>query len=300
MHRGLAWDDLLYVLSVGRSGSLSGAARALRVNHSTVFRRIGAIEEQLGVRLFDRHRDGYSATAAGEAVIELAERLDDDVLALERRLAGEDLRPSGTVRVTTTDTMISTVTPICGAFRRLYPEICVELITGNQFLNLSRRDADIALRPSKDPPESLYGRRLATIAFAVYGSDAYLAESGGADLGRAHSWLGLDDSLAHLAAYRWIKENVPPERVGFRSSAFEAVLAACRADMGLGLLPCYMADPVPNLRRVTEQLDEVSTGFWLLVHEDMRRTARVRAFIDFASAELTRLRPQMEGTAPTG
>lgn len=104
IHSNLAWDDLRFVLAVGRGGSLSGAARALRVNHSTVFRRINQLEERLGVRLFDRLPDGYAPTPAGEALIGLGGRVDEDVVALERRLAGEDLRPSGIVRVTTTDT----------------------------------------------------------------------------------------------------------------------------------------------------------------------------------------------------
>jgi DNA-binding transcriptional LysR family regulator len=295
VHRSLAWDDLLYVLSVGRSGSLSGAARTLKVNHSTVFRRIGAIEEQLGVRLFDRRRDGYAPTAAGEAVIELAGRLDEDVVALERKLAGEDLRPSGTVRVTTTDTMIATVTPLCGKFRGLYPEICVELITGNEFLNLSRRDADVALRPSLTPPENLHGRRLSAIAFAVYGAPSYLAAAGGADLSRAHQWIGLDDSLSHLSVHRWLADNVPKERIGFKASSFVAVTEAARSAMGLAILPCYLAESSGGLERIGDPLPELATDFWLLVHEDLRRTARVRAFMDFIAGEMTKLRPKMEG-----
>ena len=295
MHRSLAWDDLLYVLSVGRTGSLSGAARALRVNHSTVFRRIGAIEEQLGARLFERRRDGYAPTAAGEAVIALAGRLDEEVVALERKFAGQDLRPTGTVRVTTTDTMIATVTPLCGRFRQLYPEICIELVTGNEFLNLSRRDADVALRPSRQPPDTLYGRRLSGIAFAIYGSPAYLAAAGGTDLTRAHQWIGLDDSLSHLSVHGWIAEHVPPDRIGFRASSFVAVTEAARSGMGLALLPCYLAEGAGGLERLGEPLSDLATDFWLLVHEDLRRTARVRAFIDFISAEMAKLRPQMEG-----
>lgn len=295
MHRRLGWDDLLYVLSVGRSGSLSGAARELRVNHSTVFRRIGAIEEQLGVRLFERRRDGYVPTAAGEAAVRLAEEVDEDVTALERKLAGEDLRPTGTVRVTTTDTLISTVVPICVAFRRSYPEICIELVTGNQFLNLSRRDADVALRPSAHPPENLHGRRVSWIGFAVYGSSAYLASTGGGDLTRAHEWIGLDDTLSHLAVYKWMAENVAPERISFRASSFMAVIDAAAAGMGLAALPCYMGDGRPALERVSEPMPELGTDLWLLVHEDLRRTARVRAFTDFLFAELSHLRPRIEG-----
>ncbi len=298
MHRRLAWDDLLYVLSVGRSGSLSGAARELRVNHSTVFRRIGAIEEQLGVRLFDRRRDGYVPTVAGETVIGLAERLDENIVELERKLAGEDLRPSGVVRVTTTDTLIDTIVPLCGAFQRTYPEICVELVTGNEFLNLSRRDADVALRPSRTPPESLHGRRISAIAFAPYGSRTYLAAAGGGGLDRAHRWIGLDDTLSHLSVHAWLEENVLGERIGFKASSFVAARRACLAGMGLALLPCYMADGTPELERAAPPFPSLATDLWLLVHEDIRRTARVRAFIDFMFEELVKLRPLFEATPP--
>ncbi len=297
MHRRLAWDDLLYVLAVGRSGSLSGAARDLKVTHSTVYRRIGRIEEQLQVRLFERLRDGYAPTPAGEAMVSLATRLDDDILALERRLAGEDLRPSGTLRVTTTETLIPTIMPLCGAFRRAYPEIVLELVSGKAMLNLSRRDADVALRPTVQPDESLVGRRLCTIAFAVYGAQDYLAATGGADLDRNHEWIGLDDTLSHLLAYGWLQRNVSPSRIGFRSSSIEAVVEAAAAGLGLALIPCYMAARHPQLVRCTDVIDEAGTGLWLLTHQDLRHTTRVRAFTDFIAAELSRLKPQMEGRA---
>jgi DNA-binding transcriptional LysR family regulator len=121
MHSSMGWDDLRFVLAVGRSGSLSGAARALRVNHSTVFRRIAQLEDRMGVRLFDRLPEGYGATPAGEALIALGGRVEEDVVALERRLAGEDLRPSGTVRVTTTDTLVPFLAPVCARFRLVQP-----------------------------------------------------------------------------------------------------------------------------------------------------------------------------------
>lgn len=297
MHRRLAWDDLLYVLAVGRTGSLSGAARELKVTHSTVYRRIGRIEEQLQVRLFERMRDGYAPTPAGEAMVSLATRLDDDILALERRLAGEDLRPSGILRVTTTETLIATIAPICGAFRRLYPEIMLELAAGKEMLNLSRRDADVALRPTVQPDESLVGRRLCTIAFAVYGSDTYLAGTGGAQLDPDHEWIGYDETLSHLLAYRWQLRNVDPMRIGFRASSVEAVVEAAAAGLGMALIPCYMAEVRPQLVRCSEVIAEAGTGLWLLTHQDLRHTTRVRAFIDHVSGELARLKPLMEGAA---
>jgi DNA-binding transcriptional LysR family regulator len=295
MHSKLRWDDLAYVLEIGRHGSLSGAARALEVNHSTVLRRLAAIERHLGARLFDRLPRGYVPTAAGEAVIRLGDQLDTEIVDLERRLAGQDLRPSGTVRVTTTDTLVEVIVPICASFRELYPEILLELVPASQFFDLTRRDADVALRPSKSPPEPLHGRRLASIAFAPYASPTFLAAMGGRGLDSSARWLALDDSLSHIEPHRWVRENVEPQRIVFRASSFLALLDAARAGMGVALLPCYMGDSVPGLDRVGPPISQLATDLWLLVHQDLRRTARVRAFIEHVAAEIARIRPAIEG-----
>jgi DNA-binding transcriptional LysR family regulator len=291
MQRKLGWDDLRDVLAIGRAGSLAGAARSLGVNHSTMFRRIGAIEDRLGVRLFDRHRDGYAPTAAGEAVLALAARMDEDVAALETRLAGEDLRPSGTVRFTTTDTMTPWVVPLCARFGARHPEILVEFVTGSRMLNLSRREADVALRPALAPPDHLHGRRVAAIPFGLFGTEELAADPEGA------RWVGLEDSLSHLRAYEWLEANVAAERVAFRTASFDAARAAAASGIGLALLPCYMGDVEPKLRRIGDPVPGLVTDLWLLVHRDLRRTARVRAFADFLFSELTALRPLLEGRA---
>ncbi|HEX8193953.1 MAG TPA: LysR family transcriptional regulator [Allosphingosinicella sp.] len=289
MQRKLGWDDLRDVLAIGRAGSLAGAARSLQVNHSTMFRRIAAIEDKLGVCLFDRRRDGYVPTAAGEAVLALAGRMDEDVVALERRLAGEDLRPSGLVRFTTTDTLTPWVVPLCARFAEVHPQILVEFVTGSQLLNLSRREADIALRPSVAPPENLHGRRVASVTFGIYAAEPL------ASAPEAAPWIGFEDSLAHLRAYSWITDNVAPERIAFRTASFTAAVAAAASGMGLALLPCYLGDASPALRRLGGRVPGLVTDLWLLVHQDLRRTARVRAFADFLYAELVAMRPLLEG-----
>src|SRR5579864_5811322 len=154
MNREMSWDDLRLVLAIARRGTLSGAARQLGVTHSTVFRRLEAIERNTGARLFDRFRDGYAPTAAGDAMAAVAARIGEDVLELERRLSGQDLRPSGVVRLTTTDTLaLAVAMPHLAAFRAAYPEIRLEIAVTNVVADLRRRDADIALRPTPDPPE---------------------------------------------------------------------------------------------------------------------------------------------------
>lgn len=294
MHNKLRWDNLLYVLELGRAGSFSAAARALQVNHSTVLRRVASIEQELGVRLFDRQPGGYVPTDAGEAVIAMAEQLEKGVVDLERRLAGQDLRPSGTVRVTTTDTLIDVIVPICASFREEHPEILLELVPASEFFNLSRRDADVALRPSLSVPEHLFGRRVARIAFAPYASPLYMAESGASGIDSTHRWLGFDDSLSHIAPHRWLRHNVEPQQIVFRANSFLALVAGARAGMGVALLPCYIVDGDPRLQRLSEPLPELATDLWLLVHDDLRRTARVRVFVDHVARELAKLRPAIE------
>ena len=203
----MEWDDLRIVLAVSREGTLSGAARRLGVTHSTVFRRLGAIEEQIGVRLFERFRDGYVPTPAGETAAETAARLEDGVLTLERRLSGQDLRPSGVVRITTTDTLGTILMRHLQAMRALHPGIQFEVVISNAMANLTRREAEIAIRPTLEPPEILVGRRVADIAHAIYGSKAYLSDHPEKELS-AHDWIALDDALASTVIGRWIHENL--------------------------------------------------------------------------------------------
>lgn len=149
----MEWDDLRIVLAVFREGTLSGAARRLGVTHSTVFRRLGAIEEQMGARLFERFRDGYVPTPAGETAAKAAARLEDEVLTLERRLSGQDQKPSGIVRITTTDTLGTILMRHLPAMRAVHPEIQFEIAISNSMANLTRREAEIAIRPTPEPPE---------------------------------------------------------------------------------------------------------------------------------------------------
>lgn len=293
MQGRLGWEDMRLVLAVGTAGTLAGAARALGIDHSTAFRRLGALEGRLGARLFDRARDGYAPTPAGEAVMASAARVEQEIAGLERALAGQDLRPSGTVRATTTDTLVEVLTPSFAAFRRAQPEIVLEVVATNAFLTLTRRDADVAIRPAAEAPEALVGRRAAGLGFAVYGA----AGAAPADLDdpAPHRWVAPDESLAQAATARWVRANVPDRAVVHRCNTLLGVAAAARAGMGLAVLPCFMGDADPGLARVGGVLPGVESGLWLLTHPDLRRVARVRAFLDFMAAEIARRRPLFEG-----
>lgn len=291
----LAWDDMRLVLAIGRAGTLAGAARAWGLNHSTVFRRLGALESRIGVRLFERFRDGYTPTAAGEEVIALAERMDAEVTAMERRLAGQDLRPSGLVRVTTTDTLVELLMPMLASFRSAHPEILLELAASNAIFNLSRRDADVAIRPSVEPPDMLVGRRVGTVAFALFAAADYLKRRP-ARLGlQDHDWAAPDDTLSHLKAAQWIAAAIPAGRIVFRTGSLFTLVKAVRAGIGVAPLPCYLGDSDPALRRLGGTMDDFAAGLWLLTHPDLRRVARIRAFMDFMAPALAAYGPLFAG-----
>jgi DNA-binding transcriptional LysR family regulator len=295
MDNQLDWDDLRLVLTVFREGTLSGAARRLGVTHSTIFRRLGAIEKDMGVRLFERFRDGYVPTPAGETAAASAARLEDEVLTLERRLSGQDLRPSGSVRVTTTDTLLPVLMRHVAAMRARHPDISIEVAISNTMANLTRREAEIAIRPTPDPPEILVGRRVADIAHAIYGSHAYLDRRNGKDL-LAHEWVGLDDALAATVIARWMHENLRGAPMSCRVDALPALRDAAIAGLGLALLPCYVGDTAPGLRRFTAKpLTAPRSALWLLTHDDLKRTARIRATLDFLAKALSSERKLLEG-----
>jgi DNA-binding transcriptional LysR family regulator len=295
MHSSMDWDDLHLVLAVFREGTLSGAARRLNVTHSTVFRRLGAVEQKIGARLFERFRDGYAPTPAGETAAASAVRLEEEVLALERKLSGQDLRPSGIVRITTTDTLGALVMRHLPAMRDLHPEIQPEIVISNAMANLTRREAEIAIRPTPAPPEILVGRRVADIAHAIYGSRAYLARRDSKDLA-AHDWIGIDDALATTVIGQWMRDNFRGARITCRVDALPALREAADAGLGLALLPCYVGDLAPGLRRLTlKTLTEPRSALWLLTHDDLKRTGRIRATLDFLAKALASERPLIEG-----
>jgi len=277
-----SWDELRLVLAVVRGGGLSGAARRMGINHTTVLRRLDAAEQRLGARLFERTPTGYIPTAAGEEMADVAARVEQDVLGLERRLSGRDVGLTGTVRCATVDTLAEyLLPPHLAAFRQAYRGIVVELTVSERIVNLTRRDADVAIRPTPQPPENLVGRRLGTLASAVYGSAVYLdARPGIADLAD-HDWLAFEEGMSGTWISRWIARHYPDARIVMRSNILTVLFAAVKAHMGVTVLPCHVADAEPGLRRLTPPIDDMQTSLWILTHRDARRSARIRAFMEF-------------------
>lgn len=286
------WDDLRLFLAVARAGSLSGAARSLGVTHSTVFRRIGAFEARLRVRLFDRLPGGYALTQAGEEMRDFVIRIEEEITALALKVTGQDQRPTGTIRITTTDLLAVGVLPRhVAAFRAEWPEIEIEVVVADRVLDLTRREADVALRIGNPGQETLIGRRVGRLAFAAYtAADRPLGDPAEGD------WIGYGS--AHGPLSRNLARWWPDARQVYRTNSIIAAHAGAKAGIGLAALPCVIADCDPRLIRAAALPEDFMLDLWLLIYEDLRQTARIRLFLDFMATALTADADLLEGRCP--
>lgn len=286
MHSADNLNDLRLVAWIGETGSLSGAARRMGVNHATVFRRLNLLESAIGVRLFERIGGRYHATAAGEELMRAGAQLDTIATKALLHVAGQDLRPSGVVRISTTDSFaMSVLPPIMALCRRQYPQIRLTLEVDNRSANLSKRDADIAIRPTTAPPDYLIGKHIGPVRFCVYGAPHYLEALAGRAL-EEHQWIALDDTFNGHRSVRWLDQLTPIDAVGYRTSSFGLVQQACIHGLGLAVLPCILGDGTDALRRVGEPIAACETPLWLLIHPDLRETVRIKAVFQLLHGEL--------------
>jgi len=285
----LPWDDLRCVLAVARTGSLSGAARALGIEHSTVFRRLNAIEKQLGTKLFARSRSGYTPTANGELAAAAASAMEAEALAIERRMLGDDARLSGVVRVATTELFAAYLLPaVLKGFFTEHPDIEVELDVSSQAVDLTRREADIALRASLAPPEYLIGRDLGELRYAIYGATELASAELDSRALNSLPWLGFDESISYLTIARWQRQNLEKRpRVRFNSLA--PMLQGAAEGLGIAILPLFAADHHPRLTRLGPVMDEPRMKLWVLTHKEVHENARVRALARYLAKHLPRV-----------
>lgn len=282
MAGAMQWDDAQYFLAVVERGSIGAAAQWLRVNHSTVLRRVASLERTLAVRLFDRKPSGYALTRQGQELAAAMAGVAEQLESAQRRVTGADLQLDGVIRLTAPDTLVKgLLLPPLAEFRALHPQVRLELVVNNSFLNLTQREADVAVRGSNRPPENLVGRRVGNIRTALYASRAYLRTLGRRASIADYRWVGLDESLAHLEAARWMRQHVAPERVTMRVDSLVALVEAVAAGFGAGWLLCPLADARRELVRLQEPLAAMDTQIWVLTHRDLRRTARIHALTGF-------------------
>ena len=285
------WDDLRLFLAVARTGSISGAAKQLDVQHSTVSRRMRKLEEKLGARLVERKKTGYELTSAGEDVKQAAIRMEAEILAVDGSLRNRDTQLSGPLRVTAINNMASSVLmPMFARFSEQHPLVELHVMVSNSDASLAQREADVAIRLSNSPPDTLIGKRVLTVASAIYGSRTYLRKL--RQTGREPQWLGVTCCGFHKT---WTKQAGSAHPHHFISDDTLLTLAAIKADLGVSILPCFMGDGEPRLERYGPPDPAYNLGLWILLHPDLKRTARVLAFRDHMIEALSSERGLFEG-----
>ncbi|MCW3782319.1 LysR family transcriptional regulator [Defluviimonas salinarum] len=279
--RALEWSDLAIILAICRAQSLSGAARLLGKTHSTVFRNINAIEEKTGVRFFDRFDHGYMMTDAGRTAMDYAERIEGEFHALGLEVFGQDARLSGRLRITCPEAFAEDHAPgLVARFLAHHPDIQIDVTPGHGALDLNRREAEIAIRATRAPPETSFGRKICAFRFALYATESYLASAPDRPLAE-HPFCLIEGTAPWLVPVVWKTREEGEDRAVFQCRASRAVQNAAAEGLGLTFLPCYVGDADPRLLRISDPIRNLDMELWVLTHPDLRNAARVRAMMAF-------------------
>lgn len=294
------WSDLRYFLAVAREGSSLAAAKALRVNQSTVHRRLIDLEKRLGCPLVERRPSGYRLTDFGKELQPYAERVEQAASALGRHAATFDKGMRGAVRLTCSTAIAYRLTrsELLDKFHKKYPGIEIELLMTEHILDLSKGEADVALRGGEVRDEALVGKKIADVPWAIYASRSYVERNGrprSPDDIEGHSIIELTGEIAALAAARWLPSKAPQARISGQASNVPSVLLAVKSGAGLAPLPAPLADLDQELVQVIGPVPEIAYPIYLLTHRDLRKIPRIAAFFDYC---LSQLRPVLMGAEP--
>lgn len=278
------WDDIRIFLAVVRKGSLTAAGIDVCMSASSVGRHIDELEHRLGAALFLRSQAGYAISDIGLEILADAERAESSVIDIIRKASSSTERLIGTVRVALPENFAThLILPKISQFIEKYPAISLEFVTNVRLANLTRREADIALRLIRPEIGSLVVSRIAQMATALYASSEYLAQNpfDPARRGKGYCVVGWDEMFEQLKASTWLNERLPQAKITIRTTTLQSQLAACIGGAGLSVLPCFMADLASNLICVMPPQEVFTQNIWLTMHHDLSKLLRVRAVANF-------------------
>lgn len=291
------WDDLRVFLAIARQGSARSAATKLGVHHSTITRRIDAFESSQTTRLFDRLPSGYALTLAGEELLAAATRVEDEMNGIERHILGQDIQLRGHLRVTLPDALaVHLLMPDLVRFMETYPEVNLEVLISYEVYSLTKRETDVAIRVTENPPEHLVGRKVGCYHCANYASVNYLATHALPENTEGAYWIGWDSPTPYPDWVR--KSDFPNIPVRGRFNNAIAQLSAAKAGLGLARIPCFLGDPEPTLKRVPPGQSAPCHDVWILTHKDLISTVRIQTFMDSMSKAFQQKQDLLEGRCP--
>jgi DNA-binding transcriptional LysR family regulator len=297
---GLDWNDLRYFIAIARHGSTVAAARALKTNQSTVQRRLTALERRIGKPLTTRGPTGYRLTELGRNMVAHAERVEQAVAGFEQHLQSATRGAFGVLRIACPEPIVYRITqsPLLERFKARHPDLRVEFVMSDKYIDLSKGEADVALRSGDTDDAELVGRKIADSLWAVYASEGYIAQHGKPgsveDL-ESHLLIGLDETMAKHRAAAWLSRVAPNARIVARNNSVLGLMYAVKSGVGVAPLPTALGDNEPGLVRLLGPIAELARIWRLLAHPDVRRTPRVSAFFDFIEGEIEALKPILTG-----
>jgi molybdate transport repressor ModE-like protein len=295
------WNDLKYFLAVARHGSTIAAAKTLGLSQSTVHRRLEELQKRIGRRLVKRHPAGYRLTELGADIIAYAQRVEEAVAGFERRLSASETQLTGTVRATCPAALGFRLmrSGLIEKFNARYPGLRVEFVMSDNLIDLAKGEADVAFRATVPTDRALFGRKISPSPWAVYASKSYVARHGGiasADDIDRHAVVRFDGAMRDHPAARWLQSVAPNARVAARGTGLPAILMAAKSGAGVAAMPMIVGDDEGDLVRLLGPIPGLPSDIYLLMHEDMKATPRVRAFFDFIISELATVRPILNGS----
>lgn len=283
------WDDLRYFIAIARQGTVSGAARVLGVNYTTVIRRLNQLEERLGIALFNRQQSGYSLTEQGESLLARSARIEQEFIDLDRQLSGLDPRLSGTIRFDTTEYLATLLMPDFATFSKNHPAIELQIIANLETVSLAKRDADITLRATNTPPDNLIATQIGTITSNLYGAKSYLKQFEKPPNIDQLRWIGWDENYAGGSSARIVESTMPNDAyISCRVNNSTLFNAALKSGLGIGYMWCFLADADSDLIPVDANVAPIELGLWLLRHKDLASSQRLDVFSDFIAESITK------------
>lgn len=285
MHKKVNWDDYHYFLRVARLGSLNAASKALEVNHTTVLRRINALEKNLEVRLFERFKSGYALTESGQQIFDQIEHIESDFLSVERKVAGKDIKYEGTIKLSTTDTLGQHwLPPYVRKFNNLYPDILLDIDIRTSHTDLTKREADIVIAAVNRHPDYMIGKVLGPIQIRLYASNDYVEKNGQPESLNhlaEHKILILNEELRNIGFNQWLENLVPRSAINLKCNMLTSLYRYALQGLGIAPLPTYVGDRDNRLISIMDIPEEFYGDIWILTHPDLKNSVKIRAFMQF-------------------
>jgi DNA-binding transcriptional LysR family regulator len=294
------WNDLKFFLAVARHGGTLAAGRALGTDPSTVQRRLGELERRIGQPLVKRHTTGYRLTDFGQALLPAAQAVEQAVQAFEQQVGRTQRESAKVLRLTCPEPLVYRITnsKLLDQFHARHPSVRVEFVMSDRYIDLSKGEADVALRSGDTDDNALVGRKIGDSLWAVYASATYVERHGRPecveDLAQ-HALVGFDESLRHHRASVWLRQVAPQTKLAARSDSVLGLLYSAKAGIGIAPLPTALGDAEPELVRVLGPVDALTRSWRVLTTPELRHTAAVAAFFDFLTEDVERLRPIITG-----